>query len=129
MHSHPRALVTFGIVGAITAIIFFGVMWIVESKLHASYLVAVSIGYGLAVVFNFFAHQRITFQAHYNQTTAQLNRYIGMVFLNYLVTVLVVYICVIFWSLSAYVGVCFATVMTTVIAYILGRHWVFKRQG
>lgn len=116
----------FGSIGAVTAAIYFLLMWVSESILGFNYIAAISIAYVLSTIFHYFANRRFTFSAVEGRQVQQLMRYMVMWGLNYLITLLVVDVCVKRFLLSPYVGVCASVVFTMLTGYVLARYWVFK---
>lgn len=125
-NSHYLAFAKFGLVGSITAVIYFLVMWLIEAVLGASYAGAVSLAYLLSTIFQFAANRHFTFAAAHGSSEGQILRYMCMWLINYLITILIVSICVEKLQLSPYVGVCIAVVLTMSVGYFLARYWVFK---
>lgn len=127
--SHFLAFLKFGIVGAITAAIYFLVMWVADSMLGLSYIVAVSVAYFVSTAFHFLANRHFTFRSEGEQHGHQIIRYLVMWLLNYLITIVVVSVSVERFLLSPYIGVCISVVFTVFIGYVLARYWVFKIKG
>lgn len=124
--SHLQVLMKLCAVGAMTAVVYFSALWIGMHCIVLHYLYAVSIAYLLATTFHFLMNRRFTFQATDGQHVEQLTRYLILCFLNYGITVLMVWLAVAHWALSPYVGslgAIFATINTN---YFLGRYWVFN---
>ena len=127
--AHFLAFLKFGIVGAITAAIYFLVMWAADSMLGLNYIVAVSVAYFVSTVFHFLANRHFTFRAEGEQHGRQIIRYLVMWLLNYLITIVIVSVSVERFLLSPYIGVCISVVFTVFIGYVLARYWVFKIKG
>lgn len=125
-NSHLLAFSKFGLVGAITAIIYFFVMWLADAVFGLPYIVAVSLAYFMSTVFHFLANKHFTFDAALSRHERQIARYALMWFINYIITILVVGLCVERLHLSPYIGVCVSVLFTMCVGYILGRYWVFK---
>lgn len=125
-NSHFLAFAKFGLVGATTAAIYFLVMWLVDAILGLPYIVAVCLAYFVSTVFHFLANRHFTFAAAHGRHESQIARYLLMWFINYLITILVVGLCVERFNLSPYIGVCVSVLFTMCVGYILGCYWVFK---
>lgn len=124
--SHVLAFAKFGLVGATTAGIYFFVLWGADSVLGFNYILAVSAAYVISTAFHFLANRHFTFAAIDDKRTSQLVRYSAMWVFNYLITIVVVSVCVERYLLSPYVGVCISVLFTMITGYILARYWVFK---
>jgi putative flippase GtrA len=125
-NSHFLAVTKFGLVGATTAAIYFLVMWLADAILGLPYIVAVSLAYFVSTVFHFLANRHFTFAAAHGRHESQMARYLLMWFINYLITILVVGLCVERLQLSPHIGVCVSVLFTMCVGYVLGRYWVFK---
>lgn len=129
LDAHILPFAKFGIVGAITAAIYFLVMWVADSIFGFNYIAAVSVAYFVSTVFHFLANRHFTFGAIKEQHGYQIIRYLVMWVLNYLITIVVVSVCVERFLLSPYIGVCISVVFTVFIGYVLARYWIFKIKG
>ena len=124
--SHLFTFIKFGTVGAITAAIYFLLMWIFFSGFEMGYIGAISIAYLVSTAFHFLANRYFTFGASEDRYGYQLIRYLVMWVLNYLLTITVVSVCFEQFELSPYIGVCVAVVLTMFVGYVLSHYWVFK---
>lgn len=125
-NSHFLSFAKFGFVGAATAAIYFLVMWLADAIIGLSYIVAVSSAYLVSTVFHFLVNRHFTFAAAHGHHKSQIARYLLMWLINYLITILIVGLCVERFHLSPYIGVCVSVLFTMCVGYILGRYWVFK---
>lgn len=125
-NSHLLTFTKFGLVGATTATIYFIVMWLADVMIKLPYIGAVSLAYFVSTVFHFLANRHFTFAAAHGCHESQFARYLLMWFINYLITILVVGLCVEGFNMSPYIGVCVSVLFTMCVGYVLGRHWVFK---
>jgi putative flippase GtrA len=125
-YSHSEALVRFGTVGLLTAILYFASIWLAMNLIRLDYLVAVSMAYIVSSAFHFFANRHFTFGAGKYLLGTQIARYSVMWLINYFITVLIVSICVETLGFSAYVGVCASISTTVFLGYFLSHYWVFK---
>ncbi len=126
LHGHVAAILRFGVVGSLTAGLYFATMWLVEGVIGWGYLVAVTVAYFISTLFHFFANRHFTFGAGSDYLGQQLLRYSAMWLINYVITVLVVSFCVEKVGLSPYFGVCISISATAFLGYFLSRYWVFK---
>ena len=126
---HLFSAIKFGLVGAVTAVIYFIVMWFLMSVLNFGYIFAVSMAYIVSTLFHYLANRHFTFSAQAGQHSWQLARYMVLWILNYIITIIVISISVEHLGLSAYLGVCAAVVITVLVGYFMSRYWVFKIKG
>jgi putative flippase GtrA len=124
--SYFFSVTKFGVIGATTAAIYFLVMWAADSIMGFKYIAAVSIAYIISTIFHFFANKHFTFSSLNDRQVHQLIRYMVVCSLNYLITIIVVGVCVNRFLLSPYTGVCVSVVFTMFTGYVLARYWVFK---
>jgi putative flippase GtrA len=127
--THFLSAVKFGLVGAITAAIYFSVMWFASSLLNFGYILAVSAAYFVSTSFHYLTNRYFTFSARGGRHSWQLARYMVLWAINYVITIIVVSISMEHLGLSAYLGVCAAVVITVFVGYFLSRYWVFKIKG
>jgi putative flippase GtrA len=116
----------FGIVGVLTAGIFFSAMYMFDSFLGLNYLVCTSLAYVLSTSFHFFANKYFTFGNRQTIVLGQVVRYLIVWVLNYLITISIVRLGVEKMKLSPYLGVCCSVAITVFIGYFLSRYWIFK---
>jgi len=126
MNTHVTHILKFGIVGFVTAVIYFVIMWFGESVMALNYLLAISIAYIFSTTFHFFANRHFTFKAGDEEKFTQLIKYLILWIINYALTMLIVIICVERVHLSSYMGVCISVIATVSVGYFLSRYWVFK---
>lgn len=124
--SHFLAFLKFGMVGAVTAAIYFLLMWAADSILGLNYFAAVSVAYSVSTAFHFLANRHVTFGAIGVRHQHQIIRYMVMWIINYLTTIFIVSICVERFLLSPYVGVCVSVACMMFTGYFLARYWTFK---
>lgn len=117
----------FELVGAATAAIYFLVLAFHLEVLGANYNLAVSIAYIVSVVFQFIANKRFTFKSETTSVLPQLSKFLVLLFINYLVTILVVRFVVENLGLTAYHGVLASVPLIMVVGYLLSKHWIFKK--
>lgn len=120
-------ILSFISVGAITAVINYLLFSFFWGLLHLHYLIAVSIAFILAIVFHFIANRYYTFKIRDNNFQEQLFRYLGLITINYLLTLAVMHIVVEQIKLSPYLGNILAIGVTVCSGYLMARLWVFAR--
>ena len=123
---HRKSIFSFLTVGAIAAVINFLTFSFFWGFLKINYQIAVSIAYVLSVVFHFNANRYFTFKSHAMNFIHQIKKYLVMVGVNYVVTLLVVHHVVAVLSLSPYIGSMAAILMTVGSGYLMSKFWVFS---
>ena len=119
----------FGLVGSITAVIYFMLMWGSDLLFDLPYILAVSLAYFGSTLFHFLANRHFTFSAIDGYPSVQMFRYLIMWCIIYLITILVVGLCFELFHLSPYMGVCVSVLLTMCVGYFLSRYWVFESKG
>ena len=123
------SVLKYGIVGGVTGLIYFLLMWASNEILSLRYILAVSLAYFFSTVFHYLANRYFTFSAKTDSNLTQLMRYATVWIFNYIITVLIVSIFVEYFRQSPYLGVCASVLLTSVFGYVLSKYWVFKTRG
>lgn len=118
----------FLLVGGITAVIYFGLLSVFLDILRFDYRVCVSISYIAAVSFHFFANRQLTFRSNNENYFRQIVRYLSMVALNSLLTVMIVVVSVEMFGFSPYIGAIVSIVATTGLCFFISKVWVFRKE-
>lgn len=93
---------------------------------NLKYIVIVSVAYIVSTIFHYLANRHFTFGAVKDRHRHQIIRYMAMWTVNYLITIVIVSVCVERFQFSPYIGVCISVAFTVFIGYFLARYWVFK---
>ncbi len=104
----------------------FALMWDV---LHLPQRLSVSVSYVAAVTFHFLSNRSFTFRAGNANIFKQLIRYIIVTCLNYIITIVVVDVCVEVLLLSPYIGVMAAIGTTVMTGFLFLKYWVFAERS
>lgn len=123
---HLIDILKFGLVGVSTAAIYFLVMCFADLILGVSYTWSISTAYFLSTIFHFLANRSFTFSVTHDRYDDQIVRYIVVCLINYMITLVVVKLCVELFGFSHYIGVCVSVLFTVFSGYGLGRYWVFN---
>jgi putative flippase GtrA len=123
-----NTLIIFVVIGALTAIIYFSLFNLFFQKFKLNYKISFSIAYILSIGFYFFTNRKYSFQEHKSKLQPQLVKYIAMIGINYLITLLILQIIVKILLLSPVFGLVLAAGITFLISYILSRFWVFSKK-
>lgn len=115
-------------IGTLTAILYFSLFTLLWKILNINYNIAISISYLGSIVFYFYCNRRFTFKSQ-SSIKQQIPRFIVLVIINYIITLLIVHSTVEILMLSPYIGVIFGIGATTAISYIVGKFWVFQLEN
>jgi putative flippase GtrA len=126
LNSNLRNLAKFSLVGFLTAAIYFQMMWFADVILGLPYILAISMAYCMSMIFHFVANKYFIFAVAGKSYKAEILRYLLMWFINFLITIMVVSVCVNLLQLSPYLGVCVSVLFSMCCSYIMCRFWVFK---
>ena len=110
--------VKFLAVGLTTTVVQFSSFALILDIFHLPQRLSVSLSYITAVIFHFLSNRFFTFQSGNANVFKQFIKYIIIVCLNYIVTIVVVDVCVKIFFLSPYIGV-MAAIVTTVMTGFL----------
>jgi putative flippase GtrA len=116
----------FGVVGVLTAMVHYGLLFLGVELVQLSATVASSIGFVVAVVFNYFMHYNWTFgePAPHGRT---LWRYLVMISCGFLLNGAVMFAGV-HWSALHYLLVQALALVTVVLwNFVVSNIWVFRR--
>ena len=122
-----RPKIYFLLVGASSAVIYYGAVALLYEVMTVDYRTAVSVGYVLSVLSHFFANRHFTFKGGGDRLGPQVFRYFGLTCINYVLTLCVVTAAVELFRLSPYIAVAISIVATMAVSYLLMRHWVFAK--
>jgi putative flippase GtrA len=123
---NKRSIVTFLIVGLLSAFVYFASFTLLWKILAIHYNLAVSISYIFSIIFHFNANRYFTFRNREKKVLHHLIKYLIMVSFNYLVTLIIVNIVVEQFALSPYLGIVLSIGATMNTGYLLSRYWVFQ---
>lgn len=138
MNKNFKSITIFLTVGCFVSLFYFSFFNFLWKHLSLNYHLAVSIAYVTAILIYFCANKFLTFKhiekssniVHGNTGPSligiQFMRFLGMVFLNYLLTLFIVHVTVSFFILQPYWGLGGAIIATTISNYILAKYWIFK---
>jgi putative flippase GtrA len=124
--AHKKTFFSFAIVGALATALNFGLFSFFWEGLGLNYLTAVSIAYFLAVVFHFNVNRRFTFRSDAADLMLHAKKYLVMVVINFILTLMIVRFCVEVLQLSPYFGAAFSIGATVCTGYVMSRFWIFK---
>lgn len=116
----------FGVVGVLTAVLHYGLLYAGVEAMQLNATLASSIGFVVAVIFNYLMHYSWTFAepAPHGRT---LRRYLVMISCGFLINALVMYAGVQWLSLYYLLTQALALVAVVVWNFVLSNVWVFRR--
>ena len=124
-HLMTLAFLRFLIVGGSTAVIYFVLIYLTYSLGNINYNLSISIAYFSSVIFHFLANRRYTFDHHGHRLSKQVSRYISLLMLGYLTTLMIVNGAVRGLAFSPFCGALLAVGFNLVMNFFLMRFWVF----
>lgn len=114
------------IVGGSTAILYFGLLLFSVEYLNFGHLAAVSLAYMSAISFHFLANKIFTFRSRGANVVREVARYLCVALVNYIVTLVVVFLVVDLARQSTYFGATVAVAVTLGLGYGMTKFWVFQ---
>lgn len=119
-------LILFLTVGLLTALIYFVLFTLLWKYLNLDYKISVSIAYMSSVIFQFLMNRNITFKSYDKKIAHQIYKFIILLLINYVLTLIIVVSLVNKLLLSPYLAIILSLGITTSIGFILSRLWVFR---
>ncbi|MCX2974050.1 GtrA family protein [Halieaceae bacterium IMCC8485] len=121
----------FALVGVITGLVHYGLVYLGVSWLGWDSLVASSVGFVVAVSCNYLMHYGWTFAVDAHEVPpphgATLGRYLTMVACGFVINGLVMYLSIQVLDYHYLVAQAFASVAVVLWNYFVANFWVFKR--
>lgn len=117
----------FGVVGVLTALVHYGLLYLGVAVLHLDATLASSVGFVVCVIFNYLMHYTWTFDepAPHGST---LRRYLVMITCGFLINATVMYAGVQWLTLHYLVTQALAMIAVVLWNFVLSNAWVFKRR-
>lgn len=123
---NKRSILSFLSVGALAALIYFVIFTVLWKELEFCYEYAITAAYLSSVIFHFIANKHITFRNTDHRFLAQVIRYVSLAIMNYLITMIVVYVVVTSLHFSPYLGIFLSIGVTVGFGYLMSLFWVFR---
>ena len=116
----------FGVVGVLTAVLHYGLLYVGVEALQLNATVASSLGFVVAVIFNYLMHYSWTFgePAPHGRT---LRRYLVMITCGFLINAAVMYAGVHWLVLHYLLTQALALIVVVLWNFVLSNAWVFRR--
>lgn len=118
-----RQFFIFIIGGTVSAIIDIATMQLMIA-VNISPLQAATAGFFLGLLFNFVYHASVSFESTISLPV--LGRFLSVVGLNYLITIVLIYVSLELLQQGALPGKIFSLPVVAVNGYFLSKYWVFK---
>ena len=115
---------TFIVGGVFTVAVDIFVTWLLLALGLDSYL-SVSIGFFSGLIVNYIFHARLTFKIAISRKS--LFRHFVVAMLNYLLTLLIVFVAKEVFNLPTLVGKIISVPIITLNSFALSRYWIFKK--
>lgn len=125
IQKHKREVFWFLTTGVISAIAYFITFSLLWKIFNLNYQVAITIGYIVSVIVHFNINRYITFKSGSNPIAHQLIKYLMMLLMNYIVTLLIAHGVVEKAHFSPYFAIVCSIGATVGTSYLLSRYWVF----
>ena len=119
-------LLRFLLVGGLAAIVQFGTLALCLQFLQVEYRLSAAFAYLASVVFHFTANRYFTFRLCGFPKVAEFLRYILVVFLNFILTMITTVLVVKVVKLSPYLATAFSIAITVGFTFIFSKYWIFK---
>ena len=116
------------VVGALAAVLYFGLFALTVEIFDIDYRVGISVAYLLAVSFHFLANRKFTFHNSDDHVIHQWFRYLGILVINYLITLGVVSFFVSRLGFSSYFSIALSIVITVSVGFFASRFWIFHNK-
>lgn len=124
--TNQSSMLLFLLVGALSAIVNFASFSLLWKIFSINYQIAVSIAYILSVIVHFTSNRTITFKSYRENALQQIKKYLVLIVINYIITLMTLHIAVMILNLSPFLGIIFAIGLTVCTGYLISQFWVFR---
>lgn len=121
-----RQMIDYAAVGFFTAIIYFSLFYILVYFSGLNYFIGMSCSYIIAVSFHFLASRRFTFSTSKNSLGVQTVRYLGLLLLNFIISLILLSVFVEILEQNKYISIIFSSSITLILGYFISKFWVFS---
>jgi len=122
-------LLRFCIIGVIVAIVQIGSYTLLANWLGLAQTGSGTIAYVAGVTVHFMLNRRVTFSSKSSITFLQLVRYGGLLLLNYLVTLLCLWLASDLFHVLAQVGLLASLAITALISFFVMKYFIFPAEA
>lgn len=128
-NSNRLQILSFGLIGVITFILNFLLIWLFFGFIGLDYRFAVTLAYIITLIAHFGLNRTFTYKAKGPSLIAHIAKYSLLLIVNYLITLFVNIITVEILGLTPYYGVIFATGCVMFTSFLLMKYYVFSKKG
>lgn len=118
----PRYIFT----GICSTSIYFLTFQILLSLNCCSLYLVTTIAFCSGVIINFTLHRHVTYRATNQALSTGIYRYSILLVFNYAITIITMYIITTVLRYSPQLGWLIGSVLTSLLGFVIGRHWVFN---
>ena len=118
-------ILRFLIIGYLTFVIYYSILWICFDYLTLPYPEAVAIAYSVGIIYHFLGNRKVTFNANKSKLSIQIFRYILLALLNYVIQLCAIKLCYEIYKINFYISTFIGVILTMATGYILMNYWVF----
>lgn len=123
-----RMFLTFITIGTLTAVVYFSIFTVLWKWMGINYKIAVTSAYLPAISFQFITNRAFTFKNHADKILHQAAKFMMLVIINYILTILIVTGAVVYLSVSPYSGILLSIGVTVITGFLFSKLWVFRTE-
>ena len=116
----------YGIVGVTSVIIDYFVIYISYSLLENSMKLAVTLGYFISTVVNYFLHKNYTFSSTKENHKNTIFKYIILIIGSYLLTISMISFLCEDLNMNLYMAKAGTLILVYIYGFIIGKYFIFK---
>jgi len=117
--------ITYMIIGALSACTQLTTLLLFKEYLILNDNLSITLSFIFSVLIHFFGNKYVTFSKN-KLNLKQAYRYISVVFLNYILTMFVSWLCILSFNLNIYFATTISILSTVINGFTLSKYWVFK---
>ncbi|OOF42974.1 dTDP-glucose-4-keto-6-deoxy-D-glucose reductase [Rodentibacter rarus] len=117
-------IIIFFIVGSSSALVDIGCLYVFNKILFWNNEISISLAFILGLIFNYFSHTYFTFQN--KASVGNLIKYLILVLLNYVNTIVLMYLLIEFLDIDIIVAKVITLPIIAVTTFVISKIWVYK---
>ena len=117
------SFIKYGIVGIVSVIIDYSILFLMYSLLDFDKNISITVGFFGSSIFNFLMHKKFTFLSK-NDIKLEFIKYLIMVFISYLLTIVIINILLKFTNL--YISKLISLIFIYLYGYLMSKFFVYK---
>lgn len=125
VRSHLSQIIRFSIVGIVTFVLYYILIWCFYGRFEFDYRLAVSCSYVITVAVHFLVNRFFTYRKEGFTMIHDTFKYLIMLAVNYVITLGITMAGVEIFGFSPYFAVLFPIAMTAVSSFLMMKHFVF----